>query len=156
MRFHSLTQILAMSVEAASFAARGNALSVHRHVQVFNKSEMRSERRILLGQKDENETVVGVLTKNDTSRANVSSSETFAQDAMCRGSNDISLYTIHIPKAGGMSLACTFIDSIDNFQKCPNVKAADGKNITLQGVQHENYQEIIEKHLKCESLIYER
>jgi len=148
--------MLAGAVAAESLTAEMEKSNTHGSVLMFNGSNVwRNQSLKPWQQKDKYQASYGILTKK-YSGANISNSGLFAHDATCRNINNISIYTVHIPKAGGSSLACTFIDSRDNSMKCPNVRAVDGKNISLLGVQHENYQDILETRLKCDGLIYQK
>lgn len=90
------------------------------------------------------------------SNANLSSLEVFSQGAMCSGRfKRINIHAVHIPKAGGSSLACTFTNKAPKHTCSNDARTSQITSFTFQGAHHENYQEIVESSLKCHGLVYE-
>jgi len=112
-----------------------------------------------LGRKEKdsiNVSVASISMVSTDPNANQSSSEVFSPGAMCSGRfKRINVHAVHIPKAGGSSLACTFTNKAPKHTCSNDARTSKITSFTFQGVHHENYQEIVESSLKCDGHVYE-
>ena len=89
----------------------------------------------------------------------LSTSSTTSRSHPCRSKRDVLLRLVHVPKAGGSTLGCTFrgvkqASTASAALACQHPRFPPSVEVAFQGTKHENYHEIVREHLNCTSDVY--